>query len=258
MGIIASFGNSKGGVGKSTMLAINATYINKNTDLSVCVVDADINQRTLARWRKDDLIAEGVEPDVAQDLYDRFALHKLDYEKYNLNREDYFDLLIANPKDLPLFLGKLKDNYDVVFIDLPGNIGQEGVLTCYGYVDYLFVPTGLYVADTDATFTKYLPAITGELKKTREIAGLKETEVYIFLNKVNKSTKEYKNFLENKEKLKYQFLDSIVPDSKATFGREVSTTELVEFQSQGINVVMSLANEIMDIMGLKYSETLNQ
>jgi cellulose biosynthesis protein BcsQ len=250
MGKIASIGNSKGGVGKSTITAVVATFINKKTDLSICVVDADVNQRTLARWRRDDLIKSGVDRHEANELYERFALDKVDYAKYGLQREDYFDLLIADPKHLPQLLAILKERYDLIFIDLPGNIGQEGVLTCYGFVEYLFVPTGLYVADTDATFTKYLPGITVELKNTRGLAGLEDTKVYIFINRVNKSTIEYKSFIKNRDSMDYDFLNTVVPDSKATFGREISTSEIIEFKSQGENVVHSLCEEIMDKMNL--------
>lgn len=245
MGKITSFGNSKGGVGKSTLLAVVATYINNKTDLNICVIDADINQRTIARWRRDDLIDSGVKKEEAFELYENFCLHKVDYEKYDIDPDKFFDIVISDPKNIPFIIPALKDNYDLVFFDLPGNIGQEGVLTAYGYVDYLFVPTGLYVADTDATFTKYLPSIDQGLKKARSMANMEPTKVFIVLNKINKSTREYKKFVENKENMNYNFLNTVIPEAQATFGRHISTTDVISYTSQGNNIVNDLVDEIL-------------
>ena len=120
MGKIVLYTNVKGGVGKTTLCGIFATYL-ANSGRTVAVVDADL-QQSLFRHRKRDLQQD---PDAS-----------LPWEINTLR-----EIIMEGLKQLP---------YDVI-IDCPGNLVDPNLEVIYSNADIAVIPIH-YDSDTlDAT-----------------------------------------------------------------------------------------------------------
>ena len=127
MGKIVLYTNVKGGVGKTTLCGVFATYL-ANSGRTVAVVDADL-QQSLFRHRKRDLQQN---PDAC-----------LPWEINTLRGRtpEETAIIMANLKLLP---------YDVI-IDCPGNLVDPNLKVIYSIADIAVVPIH-YDSDTlDAT-----------------------------------------------------------------------------------------------------------
>lgn len=201
---IISMGNMKGGVGKSTITSFIANYINKETEYNVCVVDSDDLQQTLWRMRQRDI-------------------------ENGANEEELYDMIQLDSITFPENIETLYGEYDFIFVDLPGNLKQKGVVKCYTYADYLFMPTDLSFADLDSTILFY-QMYENEIVSLRKKAGLK-TKITAFLNKVNTNTKEYKQFIEERDTYAIEFMKCVIPESKVDFQRNANTVDVYKANS---------------------------
>jgi len=188
---------SKGGTGKSTGVSIIANYIAQKTNYEILVVDADDLQQTLMKFREIDL-AKG----------------------YNI--DNLYHLVHISSNDFPKMSQGLIYDYDFIFIDLPGNLKQEGVISCYNLVDYLFIPTGTSIADIDSTM-KFIDLYREKVIPIRSHHGAK-TNIYSYLSRVKRNTNDYKAAKENRilEKIGVPMMENDI--SETVFLQSNATT----------------------------------
>lgn len=204
-GIIVSIGNQKGGVGKSVITSLAANYFHKyygKKKLNIAVVDADDLQASLSTLREVEI----------KDMSEK--------EKSKL-----YQLVKISSFDVPSQIEILQEEFDIIFIDLPGNLKQPGVITVYFLVDILFVPSQASSFDIDSTW-KFLE-LYKDVIKTREENNLK-TDIFGIFSRVDPQNKDFKLLYSQKDQLPIPFLDGYVPESKVTFQRNVSTTDTYE------------------------------
>lgn len=193
---IVTVGNMKGGVGKSTMTSLIANYIHNKTEYTVCVIDSDDMQQTLAEMRESDIRNGALDSEL-------YALISIDSSNF--------------AESISAVLGE----FDFIFVDLPGNLKQEGVIQSYSMVDYLLIPTALSDADLNST-VKFHEILKNELLPLRKKANL-DTDVVYFLNKINAQTVEFKEFQENKENMEMKFLNTFIGYNIIDFQRNAGT-----------------------------------
>lgn len=202
-------GNMKGGVGKSSLTAILATYIHNTLKKEVLVIDADDLQQTISTIRKDELLTVK------------------DHSKL-------FPVLESNSKDALRWVTQVMDEYDYIFIDLPGNLKQEGVINSYLLADIIIIPTSLSKEDMDATF-RFYEILNKDIIPKRKEEGL-ETIVKGLLYKVRKRGKEYKEFEEEfKNNIPLAFFEEVIPNSDV-LRRQTSTFDNVDFESKSFEM----------------------
>lgn len=117
-GIFVAFENPKGGVGKSTLTALFAGYIHataKETGLTVGVVDIDDAQNTIGKMR----------------LFEATQQESLDeeYQVMNISSSEFIENMDF-----------LKENFDIILVDFPGNLKQAGVVETLMMIDVLIIP----------------------------------------------------------------------------------------------------------------------
>jgi chromosome partitioning protein len=190
---IIALGNQKGGVGKSLITSLIANYMHQKTKHKVCVIDADDMQRTLSEQRKLDII-EGID----------------ETNLYNIIDVDSINITTS--------LELLSNEFDFIFLDLPGNMKQKGVIESYAHVDHIFIPHSLSEADINST-DKFLTFIIEKIAPIRAKNGL-DTKINLVLNRVNPATIEFKK-LDHKNKEGY--MSSYLPNSIVDFQRKAST-----------------------------------
>ena len=117
-GITVAFENPKGGVGKSTLTALLAGYIqsNREGDLSVGVVDIDDMQNTIGKLR---------DSETDNDSFEK----ENEYQVINISSSEFINQLDF-----------LKDNFDIILVDFPGNLKQNGVIETLHFIDVVIMP----------------------------------------------------------------------------------------------------------------------
>jgi len=191
MGKIVIIGNQKGGVGKSTITAMVAMYLH-GLGKKVLVIDADDLQRSLSKIR----------------------------EREELDGVDAYELVDSTTRELPQLINGIKNVYDYIFIDLPGNLKQEGVIQVYFKADIIIVPVSLTELDIDST-KDFITFLKDKVKKVKEL-NFEKLEIACILNKVKTNTQETKMFLEEEDILGVEILRPFIKDS-VSLQREVST-----------------------------------
>ncbi len=218
---IISMGNSKGGVAKSTLASIFSTYLHTKTDYKICVLDLDYFQASLSDQREDDLKNENVDPD------------------------ELFDLLAVTPSHLLGYIEELKEDYDYIFLDVPGNMEDEDLTSIYRKVDIMIIPfdTSKYdVRGTAKFYIKYSETALGY----RESKNLK-TSVYGILTKVLPNTKAFRDFRINEvDDLPFPVMKNYIPFLNF-LKEDISTTELIKYEGTSLNIE-DLCNEFIKIL----------
>lgn len=216
-GIVISFVNQKGGVGKSTIASIFANYLfaegeTKKMKLDIAVIDADDLQQTLYRKRER-------EKESLKALIEETSDAEL--KKQYKNLEDAYRVISISSQDIPNQIERLKKEFDIILIDLPGNMKQEGVITAYFLIDIMMIPFQPNEFDIDSTIQFY-NLLMDDVIEGRKKNGL-QTTVGGILNRVNPSTKEFKDLYENKEQFPFPVLNNYIKESKVAYQRNINT-----------------------------------
>jgi cellulose biosynthesis protein BcsQ len=226
---LISFGNMKGGVGKSTLTSVLANYIFNKQEQTVVVCDCDDKQTSLVKERETD-IELGNDP---EDLYQILSIKSADFEK------QYIDMIDGN--------------VDICLLDLPGNLMQKGVIQSYFHADIIIIPTSLSKKDFDSSLA-FFNEYSTTLEPLRLKNNLPPIKFYGVLNKVEKTSLEYKEFVKIKNELPFHFLDTVLSYAPVTFQRNASTVNdfsLIK-KTKGVekDIVKEFCEELMSLINI--------
>lgn len=197
-GITLAFENPKGGVGKSTLTALFAGYVHSMGEdgIKIGVVDIDDMQNTIGRLRQ-------TERDESNKL-------KEEYEVMNISSSEFMGQLDF-----------LKESFDVILVDFPGNLKQNGVVETLHFIDIVIMPFEPNNTDLSATLYFY-DSVYKNIIKARKENGMKTT-VRGVMNRVMPNVLEFKEIIKNKENLPFQLMESYIKDSRVDYQRNLST-----------------------------------
>jgi chromosome partitioning protein len=122
--LILAFATQKGGMGKTTLSVLVASWLHYKRRIPVAVLDVDSSQLSVFNLRVRE--TEQMDEEVRT--------------RFNQQDVDPYPILHGDPADVPDLLTQLPADVRLVFIDLPGNIDVEGYETALSRVDYLLVP----------------------------------------------------------------------------------------------------------------------
>ena len=131
--IYVAFATQKGGVGKSTLTALVASYLHYVEGVEVAAVDCDSTQHSLNIYREHDLLVTKENP------YLKKILHKF----YSQFQKKPYDILLTSPADaLNVTEEYMQEGNSpkVVFFDITGTINNHDIVNLIANMDYLFVP----------------------------------------------------------------------------------------------------------------------
>ena len=128
--ILVAFSNQKGGVGKSTVTAVLASYFNYVRGLKVAVVDCDYPQFSLEKLRGRDL----------QNLEKSEYHQRLFCRQFEDGSRKAYPIVTSTPEAAAEIPGKLEGDYDLIFFDLPGTVNSRGVFESVMNMDFIFTP----------------------------------------------------------------------------------------------------------------------
>ncbi len=158
MSKIVAFGNQKGGVGKSTVVALAANALSQAPfNINLCVVDCD-RQQSLAEARS----------------FDAEEMDKVPYPIYGMSVDELQDKIYD-----------LDKQYDLIIIDTAGrldhtaSVDNQEITKALMYADYLFIPFRAGSFNLDASL-EYLK-VGLKLQELRE-ATKRPLTLYGFIN----------------------------------------------------------------------------
>lgn len=136
--------NQKGGVGKSTITTMMATYINQFYKYKIVAMDLDYPQHSLKERRDADLREiELGDPE-------------LEKEKFSKLKSPMFDIHCMQFSEATKLMDKIKSTEDfLVFADLPGTINNKEAIQFVNSLDVVIIP----LAPSYLEFQATLPAI---------------------------------------------------------------------------------------------------
>ena len=220
--IFVAFATQKGGIGKSTVTALAASYLHNVKGYNVAVVDCDDPQHSIHGLREHEMgliDSSTYFKALACDHFRRIKKNAYTIVKSNaVNALDDAERMIATEDVKP----------DVVFFDMPGTLRSNGVIKTLSQMDYIFTPVSAdrFVVESALQFVMMFNdnLVTTGLAKTKGISlfwtmvdGREKTGLYDLYGKL---------FAEND----FHVLDTRLPDSKR-FRREPSDDRKQVFRS---------------------------
>lgn len=252
--LFIAFSTQKGGVGKSTFTALLASHLHYMGGLNVAVMDCDYPQCSVYDMRKREI--RQLETNLH---YQSKAIALFE----SLGKQTY-PIVCAKPEEGIVkareFLSSEPTDYDVVFFDLPGTINNDGVLSTFMSMDYVFVPMAPSRMSMESTLSFIIPV--SELLTERKELELNLKSIHLFWNRVDGRIK--KEWLKHYEGVIRQFglplMQTSIPQS-VRYDKEQSIkgSDAVFLSTifpadknllKGSNLDL-LANEILEIIHLK-------
>ena len=174
--LLVAISNQKGGVGKSALTVVLASYLHYEKDLNVAIIDCDSPQHSLVRMRERDKKAISA-AEKAREAADKLAE---------------------------------KENLDIVFVDLPGTVQSTGVFRTIVNMDYVLTPSipDLIVMQSTLSFATTVL----DYAKSQKDVPLKD--IIFFWNRLKKrsNTDVLKTYSQIMGELNLSVLDSTLPD----------------------------------------------
>lgn len=175
------FSNQKGGVGKTAITMVMASYCHNALGLKVGILDCDFPQHSIFKQRQREI------EQIKSNNDFKAAFISLGRKAYAIEKSTP----ATGAEDMNKFLDlpETEKPYDLVFVDLPGTINSPGVLKTISELDHIFIPM---IADEVVTTSSLeFAMLLSENVIAKSQLNLKS--LYLFWNAVDKreSTQVY-------------------------------------------------------------------
>lgn len=217
-----AFSNQKGGVGKSTMAVLMASYLHYTKNLNVLVVDCDSPQHSLAGMRERDKLAV-----TRNDYFKRLMMVQSETTGKNA-----YPIIICTPEEsrakIDRFLAESEEHYDVVIVDLPGTAKARGVFRTVVNMDYVVMPV---IADR-MVLQSSLAFATAVLDFAKAKPEVLLKDVIFFWTRMRKSasTDVYDLFRQLFERMEFTVMETIIHDA-VRYDKELPSRGNIYFRS---------------------------
>ena len=200
--LFVAISNQKGGVGKSALSVVLASYFHFEKGLNVAIVDCDSPQHSLVRMRERDKKA------VSNSAYYR-QLIKQQWSQVQKKAYPIVGSTAEKAREADEIAAS--GDYDLIFVDLPGTVESTGVFRTIVNMDYVLTPTvpDLIVMQSTLAFAT---TVLDHIKKMENTPLLKD--IFFFWNKLKKRTNVeiLRSYSEVMRELHLTVLDSTLPD----------------------------------------------
>jgi len=127
-----AFSTQKGGVGKTTLTVLVASYLHYVKGFNVAMVDCDYPQYSIAEMRERDLKT------VMEDEHYKLMA----YQQFTTLGKKAYPVVSSTPEDAVQVASQLAETgeFDFIFFDLPGTVNNADVIRTLSQMDYIFSP----------------------------------------------------------------------------------------------------------------------
>ena len=213
--LFIAFTNQKGGVGKSAITVLVASYFHYLKDKNVLVVDCDYPQHSIHGMRERDMDAVLKSESYKQLLMAQFE--RIDKKAWPIIKVEAAEAKQAADD----YVKKSKQKFDLVLFDLPGTVSTEGVLTTLFNMDYVMIP----IISDRMVMKSSLVFATSLQNYLDNHSDVPLKEVWLFWNRIQaRSSKEvFEQYNGILAELKIKVFSTTLPDSPK-YGRELSNS----------------------------------
>ena len=132
--LFVAFSTQKGGMGKTAVTVLTASYLHYVKGYHVAVVDCDFPQHSIVKERKRDgemVMTDGYFKRMAYDMFKTLGI-----KAYSVKGSTPENAI----SDAQALIESSQKDFDVIFFDLPGTLNSEGVIKTLAAMDYIFTP----------------------------------------------------------------------------------------------------------------------
>ena len=210
--ILVAFSNQKGGVGKSTVTIVLASYFNYVKGLNVAVVDCDYPQFSLDKLRGRDL----------KNLEKSEYHQRLFCRQFENSTRKAYPIVTSTPEEAAKIPGRLEGDYDLIFFDLPGTVNSRGVFESVMNMDFIFTPI---VMQSSLSFVSTVQDFIGQHPN----APLKD--IRLFWNRMDSRTSKELFVMYNTiiSRMGLKVFDTVLPDLER-FNKEMTPLSRQHFR----------------------------
>lgn len=266
MAVIISCANQKGGVGKSKLSLLLATFFHdllREVDKKVIVLDMDYLQKSLLRRREREI---EIEIDAIREKWENengkgsFGQDEREAVTEQII-DNSFHIASTDFNNILNYMDTIIKEYDIIIVDFPGSIAVEGVQDFYAMIDYVFVVFNAGDDEEDSTEI-FVENYNEKIRPLRASMNL-PVNLYGVLNKVITSKLKgvytdlsYRKLAASIEDGSFEkrypqvkLINTIIPESKQ-IKNSVDTTSVVELRGlrSSNDYVKSFCQEVFDII----------
>lgn len=220
--IFIAFATQKGGIGKTSVTVLVASYLHYVKGYNVAIVDCDYPQSSIMDIREREIKL------IGEDTY----FKTLACNHFRRLKKKAYPIVSSNPvdalDDAERMINEEDVKPDIVFFDLPGTLKSDGVVRTLAQMDYIFAPVSAdrLVVESTLQFT----SMFNENLMTPGIAKAKG--LYLFWTMVDGREKSelYEIYEKVIAELGLSVLKTTLPDSKR-FRRDLSVERKTIFRS---------------------------
>jgi cellulose biosynthesis protein BcsQ len=210
--LVVAMSNQKGGVGKSAVTVLLASYLHYMKGKNVAIVDCDTLQHSISHMRGRDI--QTVEK---TDEYKQLMMTQ--WERIQKKVYTVVDSTPAEAGSTIRGLLEFHPGLDIILVDLPGSLSSEGVFKTIINMDYVLTPI---VADR-IVMQSTLSFATAVLDYLKGKPDIPLKGFLFFWNKVDRraTTEVYDAYRKIMERLNLKVLRTALPESRR-FDKELS------------------------------------
>jgi cellulose biosynthesis protein BcsQ len=132
--LFVAFSTQKGGMGKTAVTVLTASYLHYVCGYHVAVVDCDFPQLSIFHERRRDgelIVKDGYFKRAAYDMFSSLGIKA--YPVKDSKPETAIE-------DAQTLINNSQKEFDIIFFDLPGTLNSGGVIKTLAAMDYIFTP----------------------------------------------------------------------------------------------------------------------
>lgn len=212
----------KGGIGKTSVTVLVASYLCYVKGYNVAVIDCDYPQNSVMEIRKRE-----------EKLIDTSSyFRKLAINHFKTIRKPAYIIVESNPKDAlrdaRALIEEEDEKFDIILFDLPGTIQSDGVISTLSEMEYIFSPISADRLVLESSL-QFISMFNDRLMSTGQA---RTKEIYFFWTMVDKRERSelYVNYDKIIDSLGFSTLKTALPDSKR-FRRDISEEKKAIFRS---------------------------
>jgi cellulose biosynthesis protein BcsQ len=220
--LFIAFSTQKGGMGKTAVTVLTASYLHYVKGYRVAIIDCDFPQHSIVKERERDSDLVLKDDYFKRAAYNQFST--LGIKAYHVKESTAADAI----GDAENLMETSSKPFDAIFFDLPGTLNSNGVIRTLASMDYIFTPISADRLVLESTL-QYATMLHDHII-TAGKGNLKE--LHLFWNMVDgrEKTPLYEAYESAIAELGLQIMKTFLPDSKR-FRKEMSSERKTIFRS---------------------------
>lgn len=219
--LFIALASPKGGVGKSTLTMLVASYLHYRKGYNVGVVDCDAPQHSVEELRELEVQR------VTDDAY----FNRLAFLQYEQSGKRAYPVETCQPEEAVACANRMTQEYeepfDMIFFDMPGTVNKTSIIVTLSAMDYIFFPISAEVLVLKSTIA--FAKVFGECVRAGQTRVRELRMIWNWVD-AREKTDLYAEYDKLIRSMGLNILTTTLPDTKK-FRKELSERNRMVFRS---------------------------